>query len=70
MSKKRKFMVDGVFFVELDEVLTRKLAEDGYSGIEVRVTPMRTEIIIRATRTQNTLDTGSLKTLDIGKEWF
>jgi len=33
------------------------LAEDGYSGVEVRVTPMRTEIIIRATRTQNVLGT-------------
>jgi hypothetical protein len=37
--------------------LTRELAEDGYSGVEVRVTPMRTEIIIRATRTQNVLGT-------------
>jgi len=35
--------------------LTRELAEDGYSGVEVRVTPMRTEIIIRATRTQAVL---------------
>jgi len=44
-----------VFFAELNEVLTRELAEDGYSGVEVRVTPMRTEIIIRATRTQAVL---------------
>merc|ERR1711970_819940 len=35
--------------------LTRELAEDGYSGVEVRVTPTRTEIIIMATRTQNVL---------------
>lgn len=42
-----------MFFAELNEVLTRELAEDGYSGVEVRVTPVRTEIIIRATRTQN-----------------
>ncbi|KAI8553386.1 hypothetical protein RHMOL_Rhmol05G0011800 [Rhododendron molle] len=49
------FVADGVFFAELNEVLTRELAEDGYSGVEVRVTPMRTEIIIRATRTQNVL---------------
>merc|ERR1712090_74848 len=28
---------------------------DGYSGVEVRVTPTRTEIIIMATRTQNVL---------------
>merc|ERR1712222_71261 len=33
----------------------RELAEDGYSGVEVRVTPTRTEIIIMATRTQNVL---------------
>ncbi|XP_022853184.1 40S ribosomal protein S3-3-like isoform X1 [Olea europaea var. sylvestris] len=51
----REFVADGVFFAELNEVLMRELAEDGYSGVEVRVTPMRTEIIIRATRTQNVL---------------
>jgi small subunit ribosomal protein S3e len=50
-------VADGVFFAELNELLTRELAEDGYSGVEVRVTPMRTEIIIRATRTQNVLGT-------------
>ena len=48
-------MADGVFFAELNELLTRELAEDGYSGVEVRVTPLKTEIIIRATRTQNVL---------------
>ncbi|EFJ34676.1 hypothetical protein SELMODRAFT_438700 [Selaginella moellendorffii] len=55
ISKKRKFVADGVFYAELNELLTRELAEDGYSGVEVRVTPMRTEIIIRATRTQSVL---------------
>ena len=50
-----QFVADGVFFAELNELLTRELAEDGYSGVEVRVTPMRTEVIIRATRTQNVL---------------
>jgi small subunit ribosomal protein S3e len=55
ISKKRKFVADGVFYAELNELLTRELAEDGYAGVEVRVTPMRTEIIIRATRTQNVL---------------
>merc|ERR1712048_1128842 len=53
ISKKRKFVADGVFKAELNEFLKRELAEDGYSGVEVRVTPLRTEIIIRATRTQN-----------------
>ncbi|KAF8712991.1 hypothetical protein HU200_028780 [Digitaria exilis] len=65
ISKKKKVrdllldlagtLPDGVFYAELNEMLTRELAEDGYSGVEVRVTPMRTEIIIRATRTQNVL---------------
>ena len=54
-SKKRKFVADGVFYAELNEFLMRTLAEDGYAGVEVRVTPIRTEIIIRATRTQNVL---------------
>lgn len=52
-----------MFFAELNEVLTRELAEDGYSGVEVRVTPMRTEIIIRATRTQNVLGINYLYTV-------
>uniref|UniRef100_A0A8C6XC16 DNA-(apurinic or apyrimidinic site) lyase n=1 Tax=Naja naja TaxID=35670 RepID=A0A8C6XC16_NAJNA len=55
ISKKRKFVADGIFKAELNEFLTRELAEDGYSGVEVRVTPTRTEIIILATRTQNVL---------------
>jgi small subunit ribosomal protein S3e len=54
-SKKRKFVADGVFYAELNELLIQELAEDGYSGVEVRVTPLRTEIIIRATRTQSVL---------------
>merc|ERR1712018_599838 len=53
MSKKKKFVLDGLFKAELNELLWRELAEDGYSGVEVRVTPNRTEIIILATRTQN-----------------
>ncbi|KAB2613057.1 40S ribosomal protein S3-3 [Pyrus ussuriensis x Pyrus communis] len=44
-SKKRKFVADGVLFAEPNEVLTRELA----------VTPVWTEIIVRATWTQNVL---------------
>eukprot|EP00168_Porphyra_purpurea_P019415 TRINITY_DN772_c0_g1_i2.p1 TRINITY_DN772_c0_g1~~TRINITY_DN772_c0_g1_i2.p1 ORF type:complete len:382 (+),score=76.22 TRINITY_DN772_c0_g1_i2:137-1147(+) len=55
ISKKRKFVADGVLYAELNELLTRELAEEGYSGVEVRVTPVRTEIVIRATRTQSVL---------------
>ncbi len=47
ISKKRKLVADGVFFAEINEFFQRELGEDGYSGCEVRVTPVRTEIIIR-----------------------
>lgn len=50
-----QFVADGVFKAELNEFLMRELAEDGYSGVEIRVTPTRTEIIIMATRTQSVL---------------
>jgi small subunit ribosomal protein S3e len=46
-----QFVSDDVFYAELNEMLTWELAEDSYSGVEVLVTPMRTDIIIRATRT-------------------
>jgi len=55
ISKKRKFVGDGMFFAELNALLQKELAEEGYAGVEVRVTPTRTELIIRATRTQNVL---------------
>lgn len=34
-SKKRKFVADGIFKAELNEVLIQELAEDSYSGVEV-----------------------------------
>jgi len=55
ISKKRKFVADGVFYSELNEFLTRVLGQDGYAGVEIRVTPIRTEIIVRATRTREVL---------------
>jgi len=55
ISKKRKFVADGVFRAELNEFFTRELAEEGYSGCDVRVTHARTEIIIRATHTREVL---------------
>ncbi|CAD0011385.1 unnamed protein product [Aureobasidium pullulans] len=55
ISKRRKFVADGVFYAELNEFFQRELAEEGYSGVEVRVTPTVTDIIIRATHTQDVL---------------
>ena len=55
ISKKRKFVADGVFYSEINELFCKELAEIGYAGVEIRVTPLRTEIIIKATRTQDVL---------------
>jgi len=55
ISKKRKFVADGVFYAELNDLLTRELHEEGYAGVEVRVTPNRTDVIIKATRTASVL---------------
>merc|ERR1711974_427446 len=55
INKKHKFVADGIFFVELNALLTRELAEEGYSGVEVRTAPNKTQIIIKATRTKNVL---------------
>ena len=44
ISKKRKFVADGVFRAELNEFFTRELAEEQYSGCDVRVTHARTEV--------------------------
>ncbi|KAG2308910.1 hypothetical protein Bca52824_028658 [Brassica carinata] len=35
---KKKFVADGVFYAELNKILTRELAEDGYVGAEAKVT--------------------------------
>ena len=55
MNKKRKFVQDGIFYAEVNELLQRELSEDGYAGVDVRVTPARTELVIKATRTKNVL---------------
>lgn len=55
VSQKRKHVSDGVLYAEINEFFTRELAEEGYSGVEVRTTATKTEIVIRATHTQSVL---------------
>ena len=55
ISKKRKIVADGVFQAELNHFFQKELAEDGYTGLEVRVSGNRTEIILQATKTNNIL---------------
>eukprot|EP01069_Polyplicarium_translucidae_P005661 Polyplicarium_translucidae@DN2827_c0_g2_i1.p3 len=68
VSVKRKFVASGIFEAELDEFLSRTLAEDGYAGVEVHDVGLKTEVIVRATRTRNVVGEGNrrvneLKTL-------
>lgn len=55
LSQKKKIVANGMFKAEIDEFLRRELAEDGYSGVEVRKVAKRYEVIISATRTQQVL---------------
>eukprot|EP01054_Gregarina_sp_Poly1_P004012 Gregarina_sp_Poly_1__4011@NODE_2210_length_2482_cov_261_133333_g1425_i0_p2_GENE_NODE_2210_length_2482_cov_261_133333_g1425_i0NODE_2210_length_2482_cov_261_133333_g1425_i0_p2_ORF_typecomplete_len262_score40_95Ribosomal_S3_C/PF00189_20/4_8e03Ribosomal_S3_C/PF00189_20/6_9e28KH_2/PF07650_17/1_7e09_NODE_2210_length_2482_cov_261_133333_g1425_i015982383 len=55
ISKKKKFVRDGIFKAELSELFSNILGEDGYAGVEVRMTPVKTQIIIRATRPREVL---------------
>lgn len=66
ISKRRKFVADGVFYAELNEFFQRELAEEGYSGVEVRVTPTVTDIIIRATHTQEVLGEQGRRIREVG----
>eukprot|EP01055_Gregarina_sp_Pseudo9_P001892 Gregarina_sp_Pseudo_9__1891@NODE_2298_length_1051_cov_582_959486_g2115_i0_p2_GENE_NODE_2298_length_1051_cov_582_959486_g2115_i0NODE_2298_length_1051_cov_582_959486_g2115_i0_p2_ORF_typecomplete_len263_score75_19Ribosomal_S3_C/PF00189_20/1_7e03Ribosomal_S3_C/PF00189_20/4_5e29KH_2/PF07650_17/1_8e09_NODE_2298_length_1051_cov_582_959486_g2115_i0160948 len=55
ISKKKKFVRDGIFKAEVSELFSNILGEDGYAGVEVRMTPVKTQIIIRATRPREVL---------------
>lgn len=52
INKKRKFVADGVMYAEVNELLSRELTDAGYAGVEIRTAPMKTEIIVRASRPQ------------------
>jgi len=51
ISKKRKFVADGIFFAEVNEFLRRFLAEDGYAGVEVIKKPAALHVVIQCTKT-------------------
>jgi len=50
VSKKRKFVKDGLFFAEINEFLRRVLYEDGYAGVEIKPKPDTTHVIIQCTK--------------------
>jgi len=51
VSKKRKFIKEGIFRSEINEFLRRMLAEDGYAGVEIKPRPECTQIVIKCTKT-------------------
>merc|ERR1712179_458333 len=53
LSAKRKAVQQGVFRAELNEFLSHVLAEDGYAGVDVRYSKVRTEIVISCTNNRH-----------------
>ena len=47
ISKKRKFVADGVFKAEVHEFFTRALVGSGYSGLKIKNTIKKIIITIR-----------------------
>ena len=52
---KRKFVADGIFKAEINELLTRILGLYGYAGVEVAISKAGTEIRIRLFRAEEIL---------------
>ena len=61
ISIKRRFITDGVFLAELNQLFSRTIAADGYTGLEVRVSAMTTEIRVKATQHRNLTGPNSTK---------
>ena len=56
ISTKRKFILDGVFRAEVNELLQTALAEFGFSGIEVNFTKGATEVRVLVSRFNELMD--------------
>lgn len=55
ISKKKKVVADGIFRAEVHELLASMLKEKGFAGVEVRMTPVKTYVVIRTTRPRDVL---------------
>ena len=64
-TKVRRIIETGLFYCELNELLTRDLTAEGYAGCEVRTTPTRTEIIIKASNTQTFVENNGRRLQEI-----
>jgi small subunit ribosomal protein S3e len=55
MNKKKKFVNIGMMNAELSELLRRELGVDGFSSVDIRISPQKTDIVIRAAKPLNVL---------------
>lgn len=55
-STKRKFIADGVFRAEVNELLSKSLADFGFSGIEVNFTTSVTEVRVIVSKFNDLMD--------------
>jgi small subunit ribosomal protein S3e len=55
-STKRKFVADGVFRAEVNELLLRSLSDFGFSGIEVNFTTSVTEVRVVVSKFNDLMD--------------
>lgn len=56
LSTKKKFVADGVFKAEVNQLLQKALAEFGYSGLEVNFTSNFTEVRALVDRYEDLVD--------------
>jgi small subunit ribosomal protein S3e len=55
-STKRKFVADGVFRAEVNELLSQSLADFGFSGIEINFTKSATEVRVLVSKFNDLMD--------------
>jgi len=55
-STKRKFVADGVFRAEVNELLENSLSDFGFSGIEINITKSATEVRVLVSKFNDLMD--------------
>ena len=64
-STKRKFVADGVFKAEVNELLIKSLMDFGFSGIEVNITKSATEVRVLVSKFNELMDSSKDNMLKI-----
>ena len=64
-STKRKFVADGVFRAEVNELLSSSLADFGFSGIEINFTKNSTEVRVLVSKFNDLMDSSKASGIKI-----